>query len=158
MKPKHMLAYMEICDVISKLSECLRKDRHFGAVLVDPIENVIISTSYNGYLRGGTTHCGGEGVCSREELGIKSGERLEIGCIHAEENAIINAGRQGISTKGTWLFINCEPCMMCARRMIQSGIEKVIIRPHGYPTNGVDILKANNVEVEVMDIKMINGN
>jgi dCMP deaminase len=150
MKEKHMKAYMDICDVISQLSECLRKDRHFGAVLVDPVENVILSTGYNGYLRGGTTHCGGEEICSRDFLKIKSGERLEIGCIHAEENAIINAGRQGISTKGAWLFVNCEPCMMCARRMVQNGIKKVVVKYHGYPIHGMDILKGNGVEVQVI--------
>jgi len=151
MKEKHIKAYMEICDLLSKLSICLRKDRHFGAVLVDPVENVILASGYNGYLRGGTAQCGGEGICKREQTGIKSGEKFEIGCIHAEENAIINAGRQGISTVGAWLFINGEPCMMCARRIVQSGIKKVIVKLHGYPMNGIAIFKENGVVVEVVD-------
>jgi len=149
MKEKHKRAYMEICHMLAKLSECLRKNRQFGAVLVDPVHNTILATGYNGYIRGGSTHCGGEGVCLREKLGIKSGEQFETGCIHAEENVIINAARQGISTVGAWLFVNGEPCKLCARRMVQSGIARVIYEPCGYPSGGAEVLMANGVEVEV---------
>lgn len=151
MKDKHKQAYMKICDINAGLSECLKKDRHFGALIVDPDENTIVAGGYNGYIRGGSTHCGGEGICLRDTLGIKSGTRFEIGCIHAEENAITNAGRQGVSTVGKWLFVNGEPCMLCARRIVQSGIVKVVIRAGKYNNNGIDILEENGVEVEIME-------
>ena len=150
MKEKHKLAYMKICEVLSELSECLRVNRKFGAVLVDPQSNTIIATGYNGYIRGGTTHCGGEGVCLRERRSISSGERLEIGCIHAEENVLISASRQGISTVGAWLFLNGEPCALCARRMVQSGIKKVVVKKCDYPIKGTSILIENGVEVEFL--------
>ena len=151
MKEKHKLAYMKICEVLANLSECLRKNRKFGAVLVDPKSNTILATGYNGYIRGGTTHCGGEGICIREKMKIKSGERLEIGCIHAEENVLINASRQGLSTVGAWLFLNGEPCALCARRMVQSGIEKVFVKKCDYPITGTDILTKNGVKIEFLD-------
>lgn len=150
MKEKHKLVYMKICETLSTLSECLRSDRRFGAVLVDPKANTILATGYNGYIRGGTTHCGGEGVCLRETMNIKSGERMEIGCIHAEENVLINASRQGISTVGTWLFLNGEPCILCSRRIVQCGIEKVFVKKGDYPITGTDVLKKNGVAVEFL--------
>ena len=151
MKQKHKLAYMKICEILSDLSECLRSNRKFGAVLVDPKSNTIIATGYNGYIRGGTTHCGGEGSCLREKMKIKSGERLEIGCIHAEENVLINASRQGLSTVDAWLFLNGEPCALCSRRMVQSGIKKVFVKKCDYPITGIEILKKNKVEVEYLE-------
>jgi dCMP deaminase len=150
MKEKHKLAYMEICETLAKLSECLRINRKFGAVLVDPKSNTILATGYNGYIRGGTTHCGGEGVCLRERRNIPSGERMEIGCIHAEENVMINASRQGISTVGAWLFLNGEPCALCSRRMVQSGIKKVFVKKCDYPITGTKLLIENGVEVEFL--------
>jgi dCMP deaminase len=120
-------------------------------VIVDPVNNMIIATGYNGYIRGGSSHCGGEGICLREEMGIESGTRFEIGCIHAEENVMINAARQGVSTVGAWLFVNGNPCILCARRMVQAGIKKVFIREVGYPSDGIDVLRKNDVEVEVID-------
>lgn len=150
-KDKHKQAYMEICRINANLSSCLRADRHFGAVLVDPIDNVLIASGYNGYLRGGSKHCGGEGKCAREFLKIKSGEKFEIGCIHAEENVYINAGRQGVSTVGSILFVNCEPCNLCSRRIIQSGTIAVFCQRTGYPINGIETLKKNGLYVEIMD-------
>jgi dCMP deaminase len=151
LKDKHIKAYMEMCRVNAKLSECLRTDRHFGAILVDPINNVVIASGYNGYLRGGSKHCGGEGICVRQVMKIKSGEKFEIGCIHAEENVYINAGRQGVSTVGSILFVNAEPCNLCARRIIQSGTIGVFCQNTGYPVNGIETLRKNGIYVEVMD-------
>lgn len=150
MKEKHKQAYMKICDVNAELSECLRNK--FGAVVVDPNGNTIVAAGYNGYIRGGPKHCGGDGVCIRGTLGIKSGTHFEIGCIHAEENAIINAGRQGVSTVGKWLFVNGEPCMLCARRIVQGGIVKVVVKMGEYDNNGIKILEEHGIEIEIMEV------
>lgn len=147
MKEKHINTWMKVCDVLSEQSECLRPGRKVGAVLVDPVNNTLLATGYNGYLRGGTTHCGGEGVCQRTLFGIKSGEKIEVGCIHAEENVIINAARQGITTVGMWIFVNADPCRLCSRRMVQAGIKRVVYRSIGYPTDGINILRENRVIV-----------
>ncbi len=150
MKEKHKRAFMKICEINADLSECPRYK--VGASIIDPIDNVIVAAGYNGYIRGGSMHCGGEGVCARERLDIESGTKFEIGCIHAEENAITNAGRQGISTVGKWMFCSAEPCMLCARRIIQSGITKVIFKKSGYDNNGIVILKNHKIEMEVMEM------
>ena len=148
MKDKHKIAYMQICEINASLSKCLRNK--FGAVLVDPEENVIVAAGYNGYIRGGSQHCGGDGVCARAQLEIQPGTQFEIGCIHAEENVITNAARQGVSTKGKWLFVNGEPCILCARRIVQSGIIKVLIKEGKYENNGLNILLDNGVDFEII--------
>lgn len=137
--------------MLASQSACLRKNRRFGAVLIDPNTNVIKATGYNGYLRGGSAQCGGDGICIREKLKIPSGEKMEVGCIHAEENVLINASRQGVSTVGAWLFINGEPCALCSRRIVQSGITKVVVRKCDYPITGLDVLKNNGVKVEYFE-------
>lgn len=150
MKEKHKKAFMKICEINADLSECPRYK--VGAVIVDPVDNVIVAAGYNGYIRGGSMHCGGEGVCLRETLEVESGTRFEIGCIHAEENAITNAGRQGVSTVGKWLFSSAEPCLLCARRIAQSGITKVIFKESGYVNNGIKILEECGIEMEIMEV------
>ena len=72
-----------------------------------------------------------EGKCPRyvPELGFKSGEGLEW-CVaaHAEENAIINAARNGIKTKGLKMYMNCQiPCKNCLIKIINVGIKEIIV-------------------------------
>ncbi len=65
MKEKHLKAHLKICEAMAALSRCPR--RKFGAVLVDPRYNAIISTGYNGPPRGEEGLCGGA-FCAREGL------------------------------------------------------------------------------------------
>jgi dCMP deaminase len=51
-----------------------------------------------------------------------------IRTVHAEQNAIINCARNGISTLGATMYVTMTPCSVCARMIIQAGIEKVIAR------------------------------
>ena len=46
--------------------------------------------------------------------------------IHAEANAIINAGKFGISTQGSTAYITYHPCARCASMLIQAGIKKIV--------------------------------
>ncbi|NLF45827.1 MAG: cytidine deaminase, partial [Syntrophomonadaceae bacterium] len=87
----------------------------------------IIATGYNGAPRG-IQHCL-EAGCLREKMGIPSGERYEL-CrgVHAEQNAIINAAYYGVSTKGAVLYCTNQPCLICARMIINAGIIKVVHR------------------------------
>ena len=81
--------YLDLADVVSKRSTCLR--RHYGAVIVKNDE--VISTGYNGAPRG-RKNCTDLGYCIREKLGVQRGQRYEL-CrsVHAEANAIISSER-----------------------------------------------------------------
>ena len=146
MKEKHIGIRIEQCLALAKASNCPR--RKFGALLIDPTRNVILMDGYNGGPRGGGRLCGGE-VCLRDTLEITSGERMEIGCHHAEMNVICNAAANGVPTRSAWLIVTGEPCMLCAKLLHHSGIARVLIVEGGYVgANGVDYLREHGVDVQ----------
>lgn len=129
--------YLSIADVVLKRSTCLR--RNYGVVIVKNDE--IVATGYNGAARG-EPNCCDTGTCTRQELGIPSGERYEL-CvaIHAEDNAIMSAGRskcQGatlyiVGREANGSYANPQPCKMCRRKIINAGITNVIGLVDGVP-------------------------
>jgi dCMP deaminase len=134
---------------LAKASSCPR--RTFGALLLDPERNVVLMDGYNGGPRGGGALCGGD-VCERDALGSPSGQRTEIGCHHAEMNVVCNAAAGGVATRGAWLIVTGEPCLMCAKLLHHAGIVRVLVVRGGYAgANGVAYLRAHGVEVEAVD-------
>ena len=119
--------FMEITELVSKRSTCLR--RKVGAIIVK--DKRILTTGYNGAPRG-LPHCLEIG-CLREEKKIASGERQEL-CrgLHAEQNAIVQAALYGISIQGSILYCTNQPCITCAKMIINSGITKIIYKEE-YP-------------------------
>jgi dCMP deaminase len=115
--------FMQIADVVATRSTCLR--RHVGAVLVK--NKQILATGYNGVPRG-IEHCDERG-CLRDELDIPSGERQEL-CrgLHAEQNAIIQAAYHGVAVSGAEMFVTLQPCVTCAKTLINAGIVAVHFR------------------------------
>jgi len=113
--------FMQICNMVATRTTCLR--RSVGAVIVK--DKRILATGYNGVPRG-VEHCLKRG-CLREQLGIKSGENQEL-CrgVHAEENAILQAARYGISIDGAICYTTTQPCIMCAKSLINAGITEII--------------------------------
>lgn len=108
----------------------------------DDTNGGLVSTGYNGSARG-EENCCDIGKCTREALNVPKGERYEL-CvaIHAEDNAIMNCGRE--KAKGGTLYIvgkepngeyaNPNPCIMCRRKIINAGIERVVGLVNGEPT------------------------
>lgn len=112
---------MDITRVVATRSTCLR--RQVGALLVK--DKRMLSSGYNGSPRG-LAHCDETG-CIREQLGIASGERQEL-CrgLHAEQNAIVHAAYHGISIAGATLYVTHQPCISCAKMIINAGITRVV--------------------------------
>ncbi len=121
--------FLEIAQVISKRSTCLR--RRYGAIIVK--DRVIVSTGFNGSARG-EANCLDTGICTRQALNVPKGERYEL-CVavHAEQNAIING--DPVMMKGSTIYIagfssdgsfaSGEPCLMCRRMIKNAMIEEV---------------------------------
>lgn len=120
--------YLDIALAVARRSTCLR--RQYGAVIVK--DDCIIATGYNGSARG-DINCCDIGDCWREANNIPHGSMYEM-CVavHAEDNAISQAGREAI---GATLYltgledgkpIKAEPCLMCARKIKNARIVKVI--------------------------------
>lgn len=119
-RPSWQSYFMDIASVVATRSTCLR--RHVGAVLVK--DRQILSTGYNGAPRG-LTHCAERG-CLRAEMGVASGERHEL-CrgLHAEQNAIIQAAYHGTRIDGAELYSTHQPCVVCAKMIVNAGITVV---------------------------------
>lgn len=145
-KNKHVTIRIEQCLALSNASNCPR--RKFGALLIDPTRNVVLMDGYNGGPRGGGRLCGGE-ECLRDTQAVQSGTRMEIGCHHAEMNVVCNAAANGVPTRGAWLFVTGEPCMLCSKLIHHAGIEKVLVIDGGYAgANGLTYLENHGVAVE----------
>lgn len=121
MRPSWDSYFMDITRVVGTRSTCLR--RQVGALLVR--EKRILSSGYNGAPRN-LAHCDQVG-CMREKLGIASGQRQEL-CrgLHAEQNAIVHAAYHGISINEATLYVTHQPCITCAKMIINAGIARVI--------------------------------
>lgn len=134
---------MGIAKLAAQRSTCLR--RKVGAVIVR--DRQILSTGYNG-APSGITHCEVVG-CLREKLKIPSGERHEL-CrgLHAEQNAIIQAAKVGVSIDGTVLYVTNHPCFICAKQIVNAGIKKVIYQKDYKDKLAQDCLKEAGVEVK----------
>ncbi len=114
--------FLEIARIVSKRSTCLR--RKVGALIVK--DRRILATGYNGTPTG-IRHCAQVG-CLREKLNIPSGERHEL-CrgLHAEQNVLLQAALYGISLRDSTLYITNQPCIICAKMIINAGIKEVVI-------------------------------
>ena len=119
--------FLEIANLVSKRSTCLR--RKVGAIIVK--ERHILATGYNG-TPSNITHCEIRG-CLRGKLKVPSGERHEL-CngLHGEQNALLQAAYHGVSVKGSILYSTNQPCIICAKMLINAGIKEVVITEH-YP-------------------------
>lgn len=134
--------FLEMSKLVAKRSTCLR--RSVGAVLVK--DKRILATGYNGAPRG-LKHCIDMG-CMRERLKIPSGERHELcRALHAEQNALIQASLYGISVAGSTLYATNQPCVICAKMLINAGIKEIVIVA-GYPDKmAADFLKQAKIKI-----------
>jgi dCMP deaminase len=127
--------YLNIAEEVSRRSTCMSSQ--FGCLIVR--DDQIISTGYNGAPRG-TKDCMELGNCLRRKLNVASGTQYEL-CrsVHAEQNAIINAARAGVSLLNGKIFlfgrkvlageeqlIKSYPCFICKKMILNSGISEVI--------------------------------
>ncbi|MBN1526167.1 MAG: cytidine/deoxycytidylate deaminase family protein [Candidatus Omnitrophica bacterium] len=137
--------FVAIAELVSKRSSCLR--RSVGAILVK--DKKILATGYNG-APSKIKHCSEVG-CIREKLKIPSGERHEL-CrgLHAEQNAFLQAALHGTSVKGASLYSTTQPCIICAKMIINAGINEIVIKGD-YPDKlSKDLLKEAGVKIRVV--------
>jgi dCMP deaminase len=127
------LYYLGIAKEVSRRSTCFR--RSIGAIIVR--DDQIISTGYVGAPRK-TKDSLEHGFCLRDKLAIPHGQRYEL-CrsVHAEQNAIINAARAGVSLLGGDMYIygsepggetpiNALPCFICKKMIVNCGLGRIV--------------------------------
>ena len=128
--------YLNIAKEVSRKSTCFR--RIIGAIIIR--DDQIISTGYAGAPRK-TKDSLEHGYCLRDKLKIPHGQRYEL-CrsVHAEQNAIIHAGRD--RTLGATLYLSgvdaktgdisgVEPCLLCAKMIINAGLTRIVVQKTG---------------------------
>mgnify|MGYP004732612001 CR=1 FL=1 len=141
--------FMEMAYLIASWASCYKENRKIGCVIVK--NKRIMTTGYNGAPAGVRT-CVERGECLREKLGIPSGTKQEI-CYatHAEQNAIIQAARLGVSIDGATLYCTHQPCGICAKMIVNAGIARVVYN-EGYPDAfAVEMLNEGGVKLEKYD-------
>jgi len=132
-RPTKEQYYLQIAKEIGDRSTCFR--HKMGVVILR--DDQIIASGYIGAPRK-TKDCLERGECLRDKLKIPHGTRYEI-CrsVHAEQNAIINAARAGVSLLGGDMYMhstnpktgernNALPCFFCKRMIINAGLHRVV--------------------------------
>lgn len=113
--------FLKMAYLVAERSTCVR--HHVGAVIVR--NKRVLTAGYNG-AASGVKDCLQLG-CLRNEKGIPSGERHEIcRAIHAEQNAIIQAGLHGINIADSTVYCTHSPCILCAKMLVNSRIKKFV--------------------------------
>jgi dCMP deaminase len=105
--------FMNIARVVASRSTCDRKQ--VGAVIVR--DKTILSTGYNGSLRG-LPHC--------TEVGHMIENDHCVATIHAEQNAIIHAARNGVAIEGGAVYVTASPCWSCFKSIANAGLNRIV--------------------------------
>lgn len=124
--------YMRMALIWAENSYCKR--RQVGAILVK--DKMIISDGYNG------TPAGFENICEDENNVTKPY------VLHAEANAITKVARSNNSSNGATLYVTSSPCIECAKLIIQAGIKRVVYANSYRLSDGVDLLKRADIEID----------
>ncbi|KAK1831588.1 cytidine deaminase-like protein [Podospora conica] len=120
LRPSWDMYFMSLASLAAQRSNCMK--RRVGCVVVR--DKRVISTGYNGTPRG-LVNCG-EGGCGRCNAGEGSGHGLATClCIHAEENALLEAGRERLAERAV-LYCDTCPCLTCSIKIVQVGIGEVV--------------------------------
>jgi len=160
-RPTKEVYLMQMAELAATRSPCLR--RQVGAVIV--LDGQVVATGYNGPARG-VPHCVEPAVnvehpqeeiikkhiCPRLLKNISSGQESFCWAIHAEENALLQAARHGISIKDAELYCTNKPCYRCYQACINAGISAVIYK-HPYNDSYVDELAARNYQIRLIQWK-----
>lgn len=162
--------YMKVTLAISERSMCVRgvkringyyecddkgklvgQTRKFGAIFVKD-DNIIAQGFNDQYL--GSKKCAKVG-CLREELKIPSGTQIEkCRAKHAEWWALTNFARVGSSNglRNATLYVNAEPCEVCAKILTGLYLETVVMLEGVYPANGIEILREAGINIRYIKV------
>lgn len=137
--------FMEFANLAKRRSTCLR--RQVGAVIVK--DKRVVSTGYNG-APSGLDHCDLHAtLCLRTQFNIPSGQKHEL-CrgVHAEQNAIIQAARYGVSIFGGSLYCTHMPCSICLKMLINVGIAEIFYSKKYDDSISIGLIKKSKIKIQ----------
>ena len=127
--------FAEIVEVTAKRSSCDRL--HVGCILVK--NNRIVSQGYNGFLPG----------CPHTSIVRNNHEQATV---HAEQNAICDCAKRGVSCEGATAYVTHYPCIICCRLLLAAGI-KEIRYINGYKNDDLVKVFSDQLNVRLIKIK-----
>jgi dCMP deaminase len=134
-RPSFEQIYMDLASTLAARSTCARMN--VGTVITSTDYRKVLAVGYNG------NAAGLPNTCDRHEAG-------NCGCLHSEENAVINCDSPRSTEKH--VFVTHLPCVQCAKRLINlGGVKKVFYRNEYRLTDSIDILKSVGIEVEKLE-------
>jgi dCMP deaminase len=128
--------FMSIARSVREAANCLGSQ--VGAVLV--VDDHIISTGYNGTPHGFTNCRDGGCVRCRDRALFAAGDDAAMSdadhvpgraldrciCVHAEQNALLQAARFGVRAEDSTLYATLSPCFGCLKEAIQAGVRRIV--------------------------------
>lgn len=133
-RPSFEQVYMDFAHAIARRSSCKRLQ--VGTVITTPDFRKVLSIGYNG------NAAGLKNGCDREEAG-------NCGCLHSEENAVINCDSPRHVEK--IIFVTHLPCVMCAKRIINLGnVIKVIFHQEYRTRDSIALMRQVNIPLYQM--------
>jgi dCMP deaminase len=145
-RPSFDEIFMETCHLVARRTTCPR--RGVGAVIAK--DKHVLTTGYNGAPKGfpHPTETG----CIRDRLDIPSGELADVcPCLHAEQNAILQAALFGVSVKDSTLYCTTQPCTQCARMIVNAGIREVVFEIEYRDPLSIGLLTTGGVTLSLWD-------
>ncbi|MES3036323.1 MAG: deaminase [Bdellovibrionota bacterium] len=136
-RPSFEEIYMELATTLSARSTCTRLN--VGTVITSTDYRKVLAIGYNGNAAGLAN------TCDRAEPG-------NCGCLHSEENAVINCDSPRATEKH--VFVTHLPCVACAKRLINlGGVKKVFYRNDYRNADSLAILKSVGIDVAMLTKK-----
>jgi|TARA_Y100000310_G_scaffold273645_1_gene289208 dCMP deaminase len=145
--PDYNKIFTGVLKVFEKNSTCIRIK--VAALIIK--DGRIISTGWNG-VAPKCKHC--ESIFTVKEYNSKDHAAFSReNEIHAEQNALGWAARNGVSTEGADLYISISPCSYCAKLIVAAGIKKVYyLKEYDRDSNGIAFLNKNGIICEIVNI------
>lgn len=137
------LNFLKLAQYYANNATCLRAQ--VGCIIAKG--NMQLSEGYNGSIAG-EPHCKDEGC-------LKNDQNRCIRCIHAEQNAIINAMKKGVDIQGATAYVNLEPCETCTKLLKQAGIARIVFSKE-YP-NKYNHHFNSNIEWDYIDMEALEA-
>lgn len=129
--------FLDIAFTVAERSTCDRA--HVGAVLVR--DRRILATGYNGS-PAGLPHC--------DEVGHLMVDGHCVRTLHAEQNAIIQCALHGVSSEGATAYVTHQPCLTCAKMLINAGIKHVVYAGNYLDDYSRQFFAEANVQLEYL--------
>lgn len=130
-RPSFPEIYMDLAQTLSARSTCKRMK--VGTVITSTDYRKVLAVGYNG------NAAGLPNSCDRDEMG-------NCGCLHSEENAVINCDSPRSLDKH--VFVTHLPCTACAKRLINlGGVKKVFYKNQYRSTDSISLLESVGIEV-----------